>query len=56
MSLDDLQMTTEKKEEKKSFEEMWADVKKNSSDFNAWTSLLTHVEQNVLLIGEFLHL
>ena len=34
---------------------MWADVKKNSSDFNAWTSLLTHVEQNVLLIGEFLH-
>ncbi|XP_003744754.1 pre-mRNA-processing factor 39 [Galendromus occidentalis] len=44
-------MTTEKKEEKKSFEEMWADAKKNSGDFNGWTSLLTHVEQNVLLIG-----
>lgn len=48
------QMTTEKKEEKKSFEEMWADAKKNSGDFNTWTSLLTHVEQNVLLIGELI--
>lgn len=46
-------MSTEKKDDsKKSLEELWTTVRKNSSDFNAWTALLGHVEQNVLLVGE----
>ncbi|OQR78121.1 pre-mRNA-processing factor 39-like [Tropilaelaps mercedesae] len=36
---------------KKSLDELWTAVRKNSSDFNAWTALLGHVEQNVLLVG-----
>lgn len=46
-------MSGDKKDDsKKSLDELWTEVRKNSSDFTAWTALLAHVEQNVLLVGK----